>query len=54
MYYRNKVTIKGIEPHCLWKLQDGFFILVDDDQHVSVPESEKEKFYKANSLHDLY
>ncbi len=47
MYYRNKVTIKGIEPHCLWKLEEGFFTLVDADQHVTVPENEKKHFYKT-------
>jgi len=50
MYYRNKSEIKGIEAHSLWELKEGFFILVDTDQYVAVPESEKEKFYLINSL----
>ena len=54
MYYRNKVEIKGIEAHSLWKLEKGFFTLVDDDEHVSIPETEKEKFYSTKSLYDLY
>lgn len=45
MYYRNEIEIKGIEPHSLWILKEGFFILVDDDQLVMVPESEKDMFY---------
>ena len=46
MYYRNKVEIKGIEPHSLWEFDNKFFILVNNDTFVSVPETEKEKFYR--------
>jgi len=44
-YYRNKTEIKRIDPHSLWELKNNQFILVDDDQFIHVPESEKEKFY---------
>lgn len=38
-YFRNKIELNGQEPERLWKLENGFFILVDDDEFVAVEAS---------------
>lgn len=35
-YYRNKAEIRGAEPDSLWYKEGGLFILVDEDEFISV------------------
>lgn len=40
-YYRNIVKIGYVEAQALWELENGYFILVDDDNFASVKANEE-------------
>lgn len=47
-YFRNWVEVQGIEQDALWYLSDqGDYVLVDDDQHVTADESFADDFYQV-------
>lgn len=46
-YFRNTTFLNGIEAGALWQLQNQHFVLVDDDQHVVVPQTQAHLFEPA-------
>ena len=44
-YFRNKVEIKGVEPSSLWYKEGGLFILVDEDEFISVDAEKNEAHF---------
>ncbi len=46
-YYRNIEEIDGVDEGCLWRLENGEqFVLVDDDEHVSLNVKEHKHFFR--------
>ena len=39
-YYRNTKPIGEIDEYSLWELKDDQLVLVDDDQHITLPYNE--------------
>lgn len=53
-YYRNKKEIKKVEPGSLWIKENGLFILVDDDEFISVKVINHETdFFSVPDKHTL-
>lgn len=40
IYYRNTNLIGDIDEFSLWELIGGLFVLVDEDQHITLPYQE--------------
>lgn len=53
-YFRNNRPIAEIEAESLWELADGYFILVDDDEPLKLPENYyKDDFYEVDPPAEL-
>ncbi len=53
-YYRNKTEVSGVEPDSLWYKEGGLFILVDEDEFISVPvDGNESAFYKVRDPYTI-
>ncbi len=46
-YYRNIEEVNGVDEGCLWRLEnEEKFVLVDDDEYISLNVKEYKHFFK--------